>query len=81
MNRILSRIDYYFFRKIINFFRKIINFFRKIINFFLIKCLLLKKSVVTFVVTFVCFFIEALIHYNLGKDEKKFVWPPTKRFV
>ena len=38
----------------------------------------IKKSVVTFVVTFVCFFIEALIHYNLGKDEKKFVWPPPK---
>ena len=36
------------------------------------------NSIVIFVITFLWFFIEAIIHYNIGKNKKKFVLPPLK---
>ena len=32
-----------------------------------------KTNIIVFCVTFVYFFIEALIHYNIGKNGEKFV--------
>ena len=38
-----------------------------------------KKSVIVFASTFVLFFAEAIIHYNVGRPEKCFVWPDKEQ--
>ena len=37
----------------------------------------MKNTVIIFSVTFIFFFIEALIHYNIGKNDKKVCFPNT----
>ena len=39
------------------------------------------KSVIVFLTTFSLFISEAIIHYNLGNPEKKFVWPTGKEIL
>ena len=39
------------------------------------------KSVFVFLTTFILFIFEAFIHYNIGHQEKKFVWPSGKEIL
>ena len=38
-------------------------------------------SVIVFFTTYILFFGEALIHYNIGDPSKKIKWPSTKEFL
>jgi hypothetical protein len=38
-------------------------------------------SVIVFFTTYILFFCEALIHYNIGHPSKKIEWPSTKEFL
>ena len=38
-------------------------------------------SVIVFFTTYILFFGEALIHYNIGHPSKKIKWPSAKEFL
>ena len=40
-----------------------------------------KTKMIVFVTTFILFFIEAILHYNIGRREDKFVWPSKKELL
>ena len=39
------------------------------------------ESVIVFFTTFVLFICEAVIHYTIGHQKKKFVWPSGKEIL
>lgn len=38
-------------------------------------------SIIVFFTTYIIFFGEALIHYNIGHPSKKIKWPSSKKFL
>lgn len=38
-------------------------------------------SVIVFFTTYILFFCEAIIHYNIGHPSKKLEWPSLKEFL
>ena len=39
------------------------------------------ESVIVFLTTYILFIAEAIIHYNIGHQGKKFVWPSGKEIL